>query len=326
MGEMGEMGERAGREPLYRDPIFDGSTDPVVVWNTERRQWWMFYTQRRASAPGPGVAWVHGTDIGIAVSTDDGATWVYAGTARGLDYEPGRNTYWAPEVFWAEGAYQMLVSYISGVPDRWEGHARTILHYSSANLFDWRLAGPLDLASDKVIDAAVFRLPSGGFRMWYKDEARESHTYSADSADLATWSDPVPVVTGRPHEGPNVFELGGWYWLIVDEWRGLGVYRSTNLANWRYQGLILDVPGKHRHDADYGRHADVVGSGDGETAYIFYFTHPGLGSGADPDSYEARRSCIEAAALRVEDRCLVCDRDAPISSRFLRNFSVKRVR
>jgi hypothetical protein len=309
--------DRDGNAPLYRDPIFDGPTDPVLVWNRERRQWWMFYTARRASAPGPGVAWVHGTDIGIAVSEDAGATWLYVGTARGLDYEPGRNTYWAPEVFPAEGMYQMFVSYIHGVPDRWEGHARTILHYTSANLLDWWLVGPVDLKSDKVIDAAVHRLPGGGYRMWFKDEDHGSHTYSADSADLAAWSRPVPVITGRAHEGPNVFTLGGWCWLIVDEWRGLGVYRSADLARWEPRGLILDVPGKRPHDADVGRHADVVESGDGETAYIFYFVHPGPAAGADPDTFEARRSCIEAAELRVVDGVLTCDRDAPIPARFL---------
>src|SRR5215831_12042126 len=32
--------------PLFRDPIFDGAADPVVVYNREKKQWWMFYTQR----------------------------------------------------------------------------------------------------------------------------------------------------------------------------------------------------------------------------------------------------------------------------------------
>jgi len=42
----------------------------------------MFYTSRRANAPNtPGVSWVHGTPIGIAESSDGGATWTYCGTA-----------------------------------------------------------------------------------------------------------------------------------------------------------------------------------------------------------------------------------------------------
>jgi hypothetical protein len=45
------------------------------------------------------------------------------GTERGLHFESGDNTYWAPEVLWAEGRYHMFVSCIRGVPDRWDGHS-----------------------------------------------------------------------------------------------------------------------------------------------------------------------------------------------------------
>src|SRR6266540_257697 len=48
-------------KPLYRDPVYDGAADPVVVWNQQAKTWWMFYTSRRANVPGlSGVAWVHG--------------------------------------------------------------------------------------------------------------------------------------------------------------------------------------------------------------------------------------------------------------------------
>ena len=36
--------------PLFRCPIYDGPTDPTLEWNTERQEWWMFYTQRRAGS------------------------------------------------------------------------------------------------------------------------------------------------------------------------------------------------------------------------------------------------------------------------------------
>lgn len=64
--------------PLFRDPIHDGAADPTVVQNRETGQWWMFYTQRRATVEGPGVAWVHGSAIGVAVS-DTGEHWEYRG-------------------------------------------------------------------------------------------------------------------------------------------------------------------------------------------------------------------------------------------------------
>ena len=73
-------------KPLFRDPVYDGAADPVVIWNPQKQAWWMFYTNRRANIPGlSGVAWVHGTRIGIAESTDGGAKWSYAGTITPQD-------------------------------------------------------------------------------------------------------------------------------------------------------------------------------------------------------------------------------------------------
>src|SRR5690242_6129224 len=47
--------EPAGKlapKPLYRDPVYDGAADPVVIWNPHAKRWWMFYTNRRANVPG----------------------------------------------------------------------------------------------------------------------------------------------------------------------------------------------------------------------------------------------------------------------------------
>jgi hypothetical protein len=57
--------------PLYRDPVFDHPTDPVLTYNAESHRWLMYYTQRR----GDGIPLIHGTKIGIAASEDGGATW-----------------------------------------------------------------------------------------------------------------------------------------------------------------------------------------------------------------------------------------------------------
>lgn len=65
--------------PLYRDPVFDGAADPVLVWNPRKLVWWMFYTQRRAKIDVPGVEWCHGTEIGVAESRDKGFTWTHIG-------------------------------------------------------------------------------------------------------------------------------------------------------------------------------------------------------------------------------------------------------
>ena len=142
--------------PLFRDPIFDGPADPTVIYNREEKTWWIIYTQRRANVPSHHVSWVHGTDLGVASSDDHGATWLYRGTLNLEPVEKGRNTFWAPEIFWENGVYHMYVSYITGVPDSWRGN-RDILHYTSSNLWDWTYADTPVLSSHRVIDACVFR-------------------------------------------------------------------------------------------------------------------------------------------------------------------------
>ncbi|MCS5734619.1 glycoside hydrolase family protein [Herbiconiux daphne] len=296
-------------KPLFRDPVFDGAADPVLVWNRHEQAWWMVYTARRAWGPElPGVEWMHGTDLGVASTPDGGLTWLYRGTIAGLDLGWGRDTYWAPEIIDDGSRYHMYVSVVTGVPDRWPGHPRRIRHYTSDDLVRWAFVSTLDLSSDRVIDAAVAPLPGGGHRMWFKDEADDSHTWAADSPDLATWTVVGPVLTHAPHEGPNVFPLGGWWWMIVDEWNGQRVFRSHDLAGWTAQGLILDQPGRGPDDSSVGHHADVVPTSD-SMASIFYFTHPGRQTGGPLDTVAERRSSIQVARVRVVDGTLVCNRD-----------------
>ena len=143
--------------PLFRDPIYDGASDPVVIWNRQEKNWWLFYTQRRANVDGPGVARVHGCDIGVARSTDDGHSWRYLGVLPGLEYERGRNIFWAPEIVWHEGTYHMYASYVPGVPREWSGARRMLLGREAFH------AG---------IDHAIRRERErpNRWRMWYKDE------------------------------------------------------------------------------------------------------------------------------------------------------------
>ena len=139
--------------PLFRDPIYDGAADPTLIWNRQEGEWWLLYTSRRANVPCRGVAWAHGTDIGIASSADCGRAWRYRGVLAGLEFEPGRNTFWAPEVIWHDGLYHMYVSYVRGLPRDWSG-SRAIVHMTSENLWDWQHESVLELSSERVIDAA----------------------------------------------------------------------------------------------------------------------------------------------------------------------------
>ncbi len=295
--------------PLFRDPIYDGAADPTVIWNHLERAWWIVYTNRRANVAGPRLGWFHGTDLGVAASADEGRTWLYRGTLRGLAFEPGHNTYWAPEILFHGDRYHMYVSYLPGVPEAWTGPA-SIVHYTSANLWDWDFESVLDLNSDRVIDACVHRLPNGLWRLWYKDERHEQHTFAADSPDLYHWTVVGPVITDCKHEGPNVFCWQGSYWMVTDPWHGLAVYRSDDAEQWQYQGLILDDASARNEDGPRGHHADVLVLGD--DACIFYHTHPsarGAEQGPDLD-YGRRRSSLHVAHLVLEGARIACRRES----------------
>lgn len=299
------------KAPLFCDPVYDGAADPVIIWNRLEKEWWIFYTSRRASAPGAGVSYVHGTDIGIASSADFGRTWLYRGTASGLAAEPGHNTYWAPEIIEHEGIYHMYVSYVRGIPDNWE-QPRHILHYTSRDLWNWRFESRLPLSSERVIDACVHRLPDRGWKMWYKDEVHGSYTYTAYSSDLYHWEAGAAEITDCPHEGPNVFFFEGSYWMITDPWEGLAVYKSADACQWKRCSNILYEPGERCDDKTIANHADVLVHGG--HAYIFYFTHPEVSPAERRDAdfkweYRHRRSSLQAAELYVKDGELRCERN-----------------
>jgi hypothetical protein len=304
--------------PIYADPVHDGAADPTLIRNQATGEWWMFYTNRRTKLGSAGLEWIHGCPIGIATSPD-GVAWTYRGEVQGLDdpADRGLNTHWAPEVIWAEGQYHMFLSYIRGVPDRWAGHDRRIVHFTSPDLTNWTRHGPLTLSSNLVIDACVARCPDGLYRLWYKDEAAGSATHVASSPDLFGWTTEgvaIPGSTGGgfPHEGPNVFVLGGRYWMIVDEWRGQAVFHSSDARNWTRQGVILSAPGGSAMDRRYPRHADVVVTAN-KTAALYYFTHPHWDeiNKRNPLTVEERRTVIHVAPLWLEDGELKATRDTP---------------
>jgi beta-xylosidase len=297
-------------KPLFRDPIYDGAADPVVLWSEAEQRWFMFYTNRRANAQNtPGVSWVHGTKIGIAVSEDNGASWDYYRTAD-ITYGAQENSYWAPDVIGHNGTYHMFLTYVPGIFTNWEA-TRDIVHLTSTDMIHWSDQSVLSLSSDRVIDASVFQLPDGTWRMWYNNERDRKSIYYAESEDLYTWVDKGKATGDQPGEGPKVFEWKGHYWMIVDVWDGLGVYRSDDCNTWTRQSTNLLVePGTGEDDQVKGGHPDVVINQD--RAYLFYFTHPGRrGEQERADGYEQRRSSIQVVELQYADGELSCDRDAP---------------
>lgn len=302
-------------KPLFRDPVFDGAADASLVYDPAGQQWVMFYTNRRATLAGAqGVEWVHGTRIGRAVSKDGGNSWTYDGTAD-IRYGSGENiTYWAPNVEYIGGQWHMFLTIVPGVFKDWNA-SREIVHLISRDLKVWNFAGKVDLGSDRVIDAAVHPLPGGGWRLWYKDERDGSATHYADSKDLKVWTHGGVAVKTRG-EGPQIIEWQGWYWLIMDAWDGLGVYRSKDLTNWEHQpDNLLKQPGSALTDRAKGGHPDVVVSGG--RAFLFYFVQQGGEPEAASDPTWQRRSVIQVAELRFKDGWLTADREAPVDVRLL---------
>ncbi len=296
-------------KPLFRDPVHDGAADPVVVWNRRERKWFMLYTNRRANLTGgQGVEWVHGTRIGIAESDDNGATWRYRGTAE-INYGPAEFTHWAPDVVYHAGTYHMYLTIVPGVFKDWNA-TRHIVHLTSRDLLKWRYESALRLASDRVIDAGVARLPDGTWRMWYNNERDKKSIYYADSPDLYRWTERGKAL-GERGEGPKVFRWQGRYWMIIDIWRGLAVYSSDDAAKWtRQPAQLLEAPGRGADDGVKGGHADVVVTGG--RAFLFYFTHPGRrGEDEKKEGFEQRRSSIQVVELELRGGQLVCDRDQP---------------
>lgn len=206
--------------PLYRDPVFDGAADPVLVWQPKRKVWWMFYTQRRAKLDLPGVAWCHGTAIGVAESRDGGQTWNYLGglPLENPDHAPG--SFWEPDVIRDDaGQFHLFVTYVPGEGDKhigWDGK-RLIYQYTSADLWNWKLERRIPTASEQCIDPSLCRMTNGAWRMWFKDEAHGSDTGALESRDLKEWQ-PLkdPAVSKLYGEGPKAFQFQGAYWLIKD--------------------------------------------------------------------------------------------------------------
>jgi GH43 family beta-xylosidase len=306
-----DRGKIAAR-PLFRDPIFDGAADPVVIYTGSFGRWYMLYTNRRANAEGTrGVEWVHGTRIGIAESLDAGVTWKYVGVADielPAEYGGASATHWAPDVVRDDaGIFHMFLTVVPGIYENWN-HPRHIVHLTSPDLRTWRNARPVKLAAERPIDAAVVRWQSG-WRMFYNNELDGKSIWYADSSDLQQWTDRGKLIGDQAGEGPKAFRWRGNWWLITDVWKGLAVYRSSDGLAWtRQKSSLLETPGRGTDDQVQGQHADVVVSGD--RAWLFYFTHPGRKSNK-ADSYETRRSSIQVVELMEKDGVLQTGRDAP---------------
>jgi beta-xylosidase len=304
-------------KPLFDDPVYHGAADPVIIYNKQKKKWWMLYTNRRAALNDSTVQWVHGTRIGIAESKD-GRTWKYIDTAN-INYRPDSGyTHWAPNVIEANGIYHMYLTYVPGTFKDWN-HPRVIVHLISKDLINWNYQSTLKLVNEKVIDASIFKVNDSLWRMWYNNEKDGKSIYYADSKDLYNWVDKGKAIAARG-EGPKIFYWQQKYFMIIDAWKGMEVFSSDDLLNWKKQSnRILENPGKGLDDQAIGGHCDVVVNNN--KAYIFYFTHPGRrkDKSAAKGSFDDKRSVIQLAALKYENGEIICDRDAPVNIKLQKN-------
>ncbi|MFC7714672.1 glycoside hydrolase family protein [Nonomuraea recticatena] len=148
-----------------------------------------------------------------------------------------------------------------------------------------------------MIDACVHQLEDGTWRLWYNDEPSGKQTFFADSPDLRSWSDRGQAVGDQPGEGPNVFRWRGSYWMVVDVWDGLAVYRSDDALTWARQ------PGTILRDDPRAHHADVLVR-EGR-ALLYYF--PRRASG--PARWGSRSWACATGASPPLDRVVIKPED-----------------
>ena len=204
-------------KPVFRDPVYDGAADPIVIWNPLKKKWWMYYTNRRATMTElPGVSWVFGTPIGIAES-EDGANWKYVGTANFPDLPAecgGKNTtLWAPDIVkGSDGKWHMFLSVVPGIDTKW-GIPGFIAHFISTDMRNWKYEKRLSQLGTSVIDADLLQMSDGSWRMYYKDQTNYSHINMTVSKDLYNWSDPTEALRIR---GEGTYCLSVERILLVD--------------------------------------------------------------------------------------------------------------
>jgi len=211
----------------------------------------------------------------------------------------------------------MYLTYVPGVFDNWD-HPRNIVHLTSNDLLNWQYESTLNLVNDKVIDASIFQLPDGTWRLWYNNEKDGKSIWYADSKDLYKWEDKGKAIAARG-EGPKILAWQGKYFMVVDVWKGMEIYSSDDLLNWTKQSTrILESPGIGKDDQAIGGHCDVVVNNN--RAFIFYFTHPGRRKDkpAAKGSFEGKRSVIQVAELKYASGEIVCDRDELVVYKFVK--------
>ena len=288
--------------PLFDDPLWHGAADPTVVWNPTKREWWVYYAQRRTALKNPkGVDWCHGSAIGIAASKD-GSKWRYEGICTGDEGlgEPMIHncSWWAPCVMYDGGQFHLFVACVDGVYTKWTGK-RAVKHFTSQDGKTWKYQMTLPLSSDNCIDPCIYRI-GDKWLVWYKDERHGSKTYAAESSDLKRWKVIGPVITDVPHEAPLVWR---WKGALLDDRRCVGqgaAYLSLGGRHFRLALQQYDSAGSGQTSEGRGPRRPPLRLGARGAPVVFYHVHYAKG----------RKTVLQAAELEMDSAGkVICDRD-----------------
>lgn len=307
--------------PLFADPHYHGSCDPEVVWNAHAKEWWVFYTARRAKrSQGTYV----GTPIGVAASKDF-RSWRFVGYCAfdGLAGKPDMPvTFWAPGILRHGDTYHMFVTFKDNANPPWGGSGQ-IVHYkadASNLLFGWKKADVPSFTGPDPIDATLIAI-DGRFHAYYR-VGRGGGIQCATSDDLEHWINQGPCPGDlndrakhghRYQEAPYVFRWQGSYWMLTDPHQGLAIFRSDDSVHWEFNGHILQSPGTRPYDNTRARHPSVAVAGD--RAFIFYHVEPNRpypSPPAEKRTVQQKLSFLQMAELQLDDGRLTCDRDMAI--------------
>ncbi|MEM7473527.1 MAG: sulfatase-like hydrolase/transferase [Planctomycetota bacterium] len=306
--------------PLFADPHYNGSCDPEVVWNENEKEWFVYYTARRATRKN---ATYVGTPIGV-ISSPDLASWRFRGYCSfdGTKGKPDNaNTHWAPGIIVRDGQLHMFATYKDSAEAPWGGDG-VIRHYV-APLDDpvdgWRLVGVPELNQPDPIDVSLIQV-ADEFRAYYR-VGKGGGIQWATSTDLEHWENQGKCLGDVNsdqrgfgyQEAPYVFQFQNKFWMLTDPHNGLAVFHSSDGVTWRRQRRILKEEGTGKADTTLARHPSVAIVG--ERAFIFYHTEPNRPYPSPPAEQRTphqKISFLQMAELKIQDGQLTCDRDAQI--------------
>jgi hypothetical protein len=307
--------------PIYFDPIYNGTRDPEIVYNPVEKEYWVYYTSSR---PVTNIGNFVGTPIGIAGSKDL-KNWRFIGYCyfNGIGGKPDApHTYWALGIIIEGDTAHMFVTFKQDTIGSWGGSSKLEHYVSPVNNMQkgWKYFNTVT-NEPQAIDATVIK-SENQYLMWYRNCIGEPcGIYHAKSSDLKNWEllgktegdiNDINISKIWYQEGPYVFKWKNYFWMITDPGDGIAVYRSKDADNWKFTGkILLNNEGISPSEASNGKHASVKIINN--RAFIFYHTEP-YAKEDDNTTFQGHKfTCyLNMAELKFDGETLTCNRKSPV--------------